>query len=153
MHTNTYSKPKGCNVRGSIAFQYGIPEEASLGMEEFILLGGMFDISRNDPAGFNANSAFDRVTTTIELLKQKKAPVLAIGGQTKEVMGEKVKEATVIGDWLKQLNLAPEKGIIELEHSRDTRDEAVHVARAEPGIADPPARNGAHRGTLPRTEP
>jgi uncharacterized SAM-binding protein YcdF (DUF218 family) len=97
--------------------------------DAIVLLGGMIDISRNDMAGFNVNSAFDRAMTAAELVRLRKAPVLAVGGQTKDVDGALVKESTVVAEWLKRWRLVPEGGsVIEMEHSNDTWDEARHVA-------------------------
>jgi uncharacterized SAM-binding protein YcdF (DUF218 family) len=92
-----------------------------------VLLGGVVSGSASERRQFNANSNFDRVLTAIELVREKKAPVLVIGGITSAVGNEKLTEGQLLKRWIEAWSLTSAE-VVPLGQLKITRHEAQQTA-------------------------
>jgi uncharacterized SAM-binding protein YcdF (DUF218 family) len=88
-----------------------------------VLLGGNLSGSALEKEQFNASANFDRVLVALELLRDKKAPVLVIGGITSPVGNERLTEGQLLKKWFERWSLTPAE-VIPLGELKITRDEA-----------------------------
>jgi uncharacterized SAM-binding protein YcdF (DUF218 family) len=100
-------------------------EKATLA-DVVIILGGNVNPSAHDTFEVSLNSSADRIVTGIELLRQKKAPAMIVGGGTARIATEDVSEGRRVEHWLKTWDVAPGE-IIGLPACVNTHEEAVHA--------------------------
>ncbi len=92
-----------------------------------ICLGGGAEPSLTEPTGVNFKGSVDRVTTSLALLSQKKAPLMVITGGAYSKAGKVYSEADAAFNFLKD-SLASPLNIQSLGICADTHDEAVKLA-------------------------
>ncbi len=92
-----------------------------------ICLGGGAEPSLKEPTGVSFNSNCDRMTTSLALLSQKKAPEMIVTGGGYKQKGHMFSEADAVVGYLKQ-TLGLTLNITSLGICADTHDEAVKVA-------------------------
>jgi uncharacterized SAM-binding protein YcdF (DUF218 family) len=90
-----------------------------------IVLGGMMNPSRHETFGFSLSPAADRLMTGIEILRQKKAGALIIGGG---VMGRenRTSEGERLAEFVKTWNVTPGE-VIGLAGCLNTHEEALRA--------------------------
>lgn len=94
-----------------------------------VVLGGMMDRSELDALGFQVGDGFDRAMCAVELMRQRKAPILVIGGgggYTQTTPSEPWREADLLERWVGLWDLAP-TNIVRMKLAANTREEALQV--------------------------
>ena len=95
-----------------------------------VVLGGGAEASPYEVGGVHLTKAGDRLVMGLELMRLRKAPVLAVSGGLSEIDGEVKVEADVIKSWM-DLRKTPAVGVVvSLGAAADTRDEALRLAAA-----------------------
>jgi uncharacterized SAM-binding protein YcdF (DUF218 family) len=89
-----------------------------------IVLGGNVNPSTHDSFEISLNSSADRIVTGIELLRQKKAGALIIGGGTARIATKEISEGKRVENWLTRWGVAPGE-VIGLPACVNTREEAL----------------------------
>lgn len=93
-------------------------------VDALVTLGGGHDASHFDLSGLEANSAFDRVTVSMTMLRLGVATNLVLGGGSTLIQGIEHRDGDALAKWLAP-HLSPLVRVHVLGHSRNTRDEAV----------------------------
>jgi uncharacterized SAM-binding protein YcdF (DUF218 family) len=91
-----------------------------------VMLGGGHRHSEHDTFEMDLTAAADRAITAMELIRQRKAPVLVLGGNAYKLNGQRIVEAELLQRWFAawQLTNAP---VLNLGINANTHDEAVHT--------------------------
>jgi len=103
-------------VRGGVA---DLPK-----CDAVVMLGGGYRLSTRDPLGIDVSDAGDRLLTAFELMRQKKAPSLVLGGSLSEagLRGHTNALHNVFLAW----GASPE-AMFDLGLCMNTHDEALHL--------------------------
>jgi uncharacterized SAM-binding protein YcdF (DUF218 family) len=91
-----------------------------------VVLGGGAEPSRYEAGEVHLTKAGDRILMGVELLRLKKAPVLAIGGNAVDFEGVKKVEADLVKALLDRWKI-PAAEIVSLGENGNTRDEGEKV--------------------------
>ena len=91
-----------------------------------IVLGGYINASSHDSFGFSFTSATDRMITGVEMLRQRKARALILGGGPTRFEGERTSEGHRVANFLKTWKVG-EGEVIGLDACMSTREEAERV--------------------------
>jgi uncharacterized SAM-binding protein YcdF (DUF218 family) len=91
-----------------------------------VVLGGGAEPSRFEAGEVHLTKAGDRIIMGLELVRQRKAPVLAIGGNAVDFEGEKKVEADLVKRLLEAWKF-PAAEIVSLGENANTRQEAEKV--------------------------
>jgi uncharacterized SAM-binding protein YcdF (DUF218 family) len=91
-----------------------------------IMLGGTHRPSQHDLFGFDLNHASDRAIMAMELLRQRKANALVVGGGTYTQNGKRLGAAPLLQSWFSAWGYSGVP-IICLENCNNTHQEAVRV--------------------------
>ena len=94
-------------------------------VDALVQLGGGFGVSQFEPAGFDANAAFDRITAAMTWLDRGITTNLVLGGGGIRVQGRDELEGEALRKWIMP-HLSPTVRVYVLSRSRNTRDEAAH---------------------------
>jgi uncharacterized SAM-binding protein YcdF (DUF218 family) len=89
-----------------------------------IVLGGNVSPSAHDTFEVSLNSSADRIVTGIELVRQKKAAALILGGGPARIGEKDVSEGQRVENWLKKWEVSAE--VIGLPACANTHEEALH---------------------------
>ena len=122
------STPLGEWLVGSMERPYVVKnaEAAPVG-DVVLMLGGTHHPSRGGVFGLGLNTTADRIITAVELVRQKKAPVLVLGGGGYiDAHGKPETEARLVEEWIKQWKVL-ESPVMVLGICKNTHDEAVHM--------------------------
>jgi uncharacterized SAM-binding protein YcdF (DUF218 family) len=90
-----------------------------------IVLGGNLNPSAHDTFKISLNSSADRIVTGVELIRERKAPAVILGGGSAKIGPQDVSEGKRVEAWLKTWNIAQGE-IIGLPTSVNTHEEALH---------------------------
>lgn len=95
--------------------------------EAVVMLGGLLHSSSKDLMGFNLSASADRAVMAVELMRQKRAPLLVLGGagSSASIAGV-VSEGKLLEKWFSTLGIST-NSIIPLDPSSNTHDEALKV--------------------------
>jgi uncharacterized SAM-binding protein YcdF (DUF218 family) len=105
-------------VRASLA---DLPE-----CDAVVALGGGHEFSNHEVFGFGFTDAADRITTTVELVRLKKAKAMVMSGGTMTVDGNETELSLLLDRWLTAWNLKTVPTYY-LRKIRNTQDEALQV--------------------------
>lgn len=95
--------------------------------DAIVMLGGVLTPSRSDAFGFNLGPAADRILTAAELWRERRAPVLVLGGSEGSLeRNASFGEGKLLEHWL-GLQGIPTNAIICLSPSLNTHEEAEKV--------------------------
>ncbi len=95
--------------------------------DAIVMLGGVLNHSKNDTFGFNLGSNADRVLTAAELWRERRAPILILGGGEASLDSTKsFGEGKLVERWL-AVEQVPTSAIISLKPSLTTVEEAQQV--------------------------
>jgi len=94
--------------------------------DAIVVLGGIMNSSAHDAFGLSVTSAADRIVTGVELMRQKKAGALVVGGGPTRVRGDTRSEGLRVEAWIKTWNVAPGE-VIGLDACLNTHQEAERV--------------------------
>lgn len=92
-----------------------------------VMLGGTHDRALGEPLPVNLGPSADRITTAVELVRQRRAPVLVLGGGSYEDGPVYRPEAELVVEWLRRWGM-PGGEIVSLGICSSTRDEAEKAA-------------------------
>lgn len=95
--------------------------------DAIVLLGGGYEITKNDALHLNLNESGDRVLMAMELVNSRKAPALVIGGGRAKIDGQQIRESDVLAKLLVRWSMT-NASLHPLEWSQNTHDEAVKTA-------------------------
>ncbi|MBI3876584.1 MAG: YdcF family protein [Verrucomicrobia bacterium] len=95
--------------------------------DAIVLLGGGYELTKNDVLGLNLNEGGDRVLMAIELSRLKKAPALVIGGGRAKIDGREITESEALAKLLTNWGMT-NATLRPLDWSRNTREEALKTA-------------------------
>jgi uncharacterized SAM-binding protein YcdF (DUF218 family) len=93
-----------------------------------VMLGGTHDFSRRGPLPFNTGEACDRILASVELIVQKRATNLVLGGAGFDREGSRHPDSELLADWFQRWKL-PSGKVFLLGACSNTRDEAERTAR------------------------
>ncbi len=91
-----------------------------------VMLGGTHKPSRQDVFGFDLTDAGDRILTAVELVRQRKAPVLVLGSGGYREGDRTLVGAALVERWLNTWGV-PRASILNLGACAHTRDEAART--------------------------
>ena len=95
--------------------------------DAIVMLGGVLRTSKNDTFGFNLGSAADRVLTAAELWRERRAPILVLGGGEASLSpAQSFGEGKLLERWL-GVEQVPAGAIISLKPSLTTVEAAQQV--------------------------
>lgn len=93
-----------------------------------IVLGGFADVNEYPRDRLHLSEAADRLTNAIELYKTGKVRKILVTSGSAMVVGEKVSEGKITGEFLSRIGIPPTDFIIESD-SRNTHENAVYTAK------------------------
>ena len=96
--------------------------------EAVVLLGGGSTASPYEASGMHLSDTGDRVIMAYELMLEKKAPKLVIGGGTLKEGDVKIRLSENARDWFANGKVSAAR-IVTLPHCRNTFDEAVYTQK------------------------
>jgi uncharacterized SAM-binding protein YcdF (DUF218 family) len=112
---------------GSLEKPYaGLHPESLPTADAIVMLGGGAAPSRFEADGVHLTPAGDRLVMAHELFRQRKAPVLLLGGNANKLDGVVRFEGVIVRDLLTNWGV-PDEAIIALGANEDTHDEALKV--------------------------
>jgi len=98
--------------------------EQAVSADVVIILGGNVNPSAHDTFEVSLNSSADRIVAGIELMRQKKAAAMIVGGGTAQIAAKEISEGKRVENWLKTWKVAPGE-IIGLPACANTHEEAL----------------------------
>ncbi len=93
-----------------------------------IVLGGFADVNEYPRDRLHLGEGADRLTNALELYKMGKVRKILITSGSAMVVGEKVSEGKITGDFLSRIGI-PESDVIIEPNSRNTHENAVYTAK------------------------
>ncbi len=93
-----------------------------------IVLGGFSDVNEYPRDRLHLSEAADRLTNAIELYKTGKVRKILVTSGSAMVVGEKVSEGKITGEFLDRIGI-PASDIIIEPNSRNTRENALYTAK------------------------
>ncbi len=93
-----------------------------------IVLGGFSDVDESPRDRLHLNESADRLTNAIELYKTGKVKKILVTSGSANVLGEKISEGKIAGEFLARIGIPPEDFIIE-PNSRNTYENAIYTAK------------------------
>lgn len=93
-----------------------------------IVLGGFADVNEYPRDRLHLGEAADRLTNALELYKIGKVRKILITSGSAMVVGEKVSEGKITGDFLSRIGI-PESDVIIEPNSRNTHENAIYTAK------------------------
>ncbi len=93
-----------------------------------IVLGGFSDVLEKPRDRLHLSEGADRLTNAIELYKTGKVSKILVTSGSAEVVGEKISEGKITGEFLAKIGIPEEDFIIE-PSSRNTHENAIYTAK------------------------
>ncbi len=93
-----------------------------------IVLGGFSDVNEHPRDRLHLSEAADRLTNAIELYKTGKVRKILVTSGSAMVVGEKVSEGKITGEFLDRIGIPASDFIIEPD-SRNTHENAIYTAK------------------------
>ena len=97
-------------------------------IEAVVVLGGSVDYAPQERLGFQAGQSINRILTAVDLVRERRVPVLVLTGGAYTSRGEKRPESEWVSRWLRQWNAVNAETIL-LPISHDTRQEAMEISK------------------------
>jgi len=97
-------------------------------IDAVVVLGGSVDYAPQERLGFQAGQSINRILTAVDLVRERRVPVLVLTGSSYRIRGEERPESEWVSRWLHQWN-AVNAEVILLPISHDTHQEAIETAK------------------------
>ncbi len=91
-----------------------------------VMLGGAIGFSSREVLWFGTGEATDRALTALELMRQKRAPVLVLNGPLFRWKGRLQRDSELLAAWMRSWKL-PTGELLLLPSAVDTHDEALNT--------------------------